>query len=265
MKRSNFKERFLTQMKQHKKSFILYLVLRVLVIITMILQLINGNYENVFFCFLTLILFIIPSVIEMKLSVKLPDTLEIIILLFIFSAEILGEIQNFYNIFTHWDTILHTLNGFLCAAIGFSMIDILNRTDKFHINLTPLFVAIVGFCFSMTIGVMWEFFEYGSDYLMKSDMQKDRLVTSVSSVYLNPDGLNTPIKIKDIDKTVIISNETEYTIDGGYLDIGITDTMKDLTVNFIGAVIFCSIGYFYVKKRGEGGFAKNFLLEFVSK
>lgn len=116
--------------KNKKITATVYLVLRVLVIITMILQFLKGNYENVFMCLLTLILFAIPIIIDQKLNIKLPNTLEIIIFLFIFSAEILGEIQNFYGVFKHWDTILHTLNGFLCAAIGFSMIDILNRKKR---------------------------------------------------------------------------------------------------------------------------------------
>ena len=122
--------------KNKKITATVFLVLRVLVIITMILQFLKGNYENVFMCLLTLILFAIPIIIDQKLNIKLPNTLEIIIFLFIFSAEILGEVQNFYGVFKHWDTILHTLNGFLCAAIGFSMIDILNRKGYPKPNLT---------------------------------------------------------------------------------------------------------------------------------
>ena len=142
-----------------KKDITIYIILRVLVIAIMIIQLLRGNFENVFMCVLTLILFLIPIFIDRKLNIKLPDTLEKIILLFIFSAEILGEVQNFYGIFKNWDTMLHTINGFLCAAIGFSMIDILNRSEKFHAKMEPIFVALVAFCFSMTIGVLWEFFE----------------------------------------------------------------------------------------------------------
>ena len=98
----------------------------------MIIQFSKGNYENAILCILTLVLFMIPIIIDKKLNIKLPSTLEIIILLFIFSAEILGEIQNFYGQIPYWDTMLHTINGFLCGAIGFSMIDILNRNEKLH-------------------------------------------------------------------------------------------------------------------------------------
>ena len=103
--------------KYRKRDLTAYVILRALVILTIIIQAFRGNWQNVFLGFLTLILFMIPSIIDRKLNIKLPTVLEMIILLFIFSAEILGEIQNFYGIFKHWDTILHTINGFLCAAI----------------------------------------------------------------------------------------------------------------------------------------------------
>ena len=249
--------------KNKKVVATVYFILRFFVIVTMILQFLKGNYENVFMCALTLILFLIPIIIERKLNIKLPNTLEIIIFLFIFSAEILGEVQNFYGIFKHWDTILHTLNGFLCAAIGFSMIDILNRNDKFHKRLTPVFVALVAFCFSMTVGVLWEFIEYGMDKTFNTDMQKDRLVSSISSTFLNEEGKNKVVVIKDIKKTVIEGKvngeESLITIDNGFLDIGINDTMKDLIVNFIGAIVFSILGLLYIKDRDEYKFTEKFM------
>ena len=128
-----------------KSTFIVYITLRLLVIVCMVFQILHGNWDNVFLCVLTLFLFLIPYWLDKTLKITLPNALEIIILLFIFSAEILGEIQNFYGIFHYWDTILHTLNGFLCAAIGFSLIDILNRSERTHMNLSPIFVALVAF------------------------------------------------------------------------------------------------------------------------
>ncbi len=250
--------------KTNKKSSLAwYLTLRGLVIIIMVLRGLRGDWSSVFLCILTLILFTIPYIINQKLKIELPDLLEIIILLFIFSAEILGEIQNFYGIFAHWDTILHTLNGFLCAAIGFSLIDILNNSERFHIELSPVFVALVAFCFSMTIGVLWEFFEFGADQLLKFDMQKDEIVQNISTVNLEPEGKNIPVKVDNIEKTIIYNTENgetkETVINGGYLDIGIIDTMKDLIVNFIGAIIFSIIGYFYIHNRDKYKFAENFI------
>ncbi len=259
-KKERLQDRLKEQIKTHKKAFALYMFLRLLVLITLVLQLLHGNYENAFLCVLTLILFLIPSFIESRFKLDLPEALEIIILLFIFSAEILGEIQNFYNVFANWDTILHTINGFLCAAIGFSLIDILNRYEKFHLNLSPLFVAIVGFCFSMTIGVLWEFFEYGADKYFNTDMQKDKIVENIYTVSLNPEGKNIPVGVEDITSTQIITENKIYLIDKGYLDIGLIDTMGDLFVNFIGAMVYCIIGYIYVKKRDNDSLAQKFIV-----
>lgn len=250
--------------KQHKaRDLSVYIVLRTLVIITLILQGIHRNWNDVFLCILTLFLLMIPSIIDKKLNIKLPTVLESIILLFIFAAEILGEIQNFYGIFKQWDTMLHTINGFIMAAIGFSLIDILNQSEKFSIKLAPVFVALVAFCFSMTIGVLWEFFEYGMDTFTKTDMQKDRIVSTVSSVKLNENNENKPVVIKNISQSTIKGEidgkETEIVIQSGALDIGLIDTMKDLIVNCVGAVVFSTLGYLYIKQRGNGKFIKQFI------
>ena len=243
----------------NKKSIAVYLVLRVLVVISMIFQILMGNFENVFMCILALLLFTIPTIISEKFKIGLPSLLEAIIYLFIFSTTILGEINNFYGIIPFWDTILHTLNGFLCAGIGFALVDLLNQNSK-QIHLSPLYVAIVAFCFSMTIGILWEFYEFTADGVLRTDMQKDRIVQSISSVELNPDRENIQIKVNNIEKTEIYSKDgTITTIENGYLDIGIIDTMKDLFVNFIGAVVFSVIGFLYIKNREKYKFAKNFI------
>ena len=244
------------EIKEHRKSFLVYLTLRALVILVMILQIFNRNFENVFLCLLTLILLIVPSFLQVELKIELPTALEIIILLFIFSAEILGEIQSFYILIPMWDTILHTLNGFLAAAIGFSLVDLLNNDDRLQFRLSPVFMALVAFCFSMTIGVIWEFFEFGMDTFLGTDMQKDTIVQSITTVMLDPTNSNIPITIDGIHSVVVNGKELGF---NGYLDIGLIDTMEDLLVNFIGASTFSILGYFYVKKRGKGAFTRQFL------
>ena len=217
-----------------RSSLAIYLILRFLVIVCMVLQLLKGNINNALLCLLSLILLFAPLFIQNKFTITLPSGLEITIYFFIFAAEILGEINNFYGIIPYWDTILHTINGFLAAAVGFSLIDLLNKNSK-NVNLSPFYLCLVAFCFSMTIGVLWEFFEYSSDKFLDLDMQKDTVVKKISSVALNPSGKNKAIVVSSIGKTVIY-DENGYileTIDGGYLDIGLNDTMKDLLVNFI--------------------------------
>lgn len=250
--------------ESRKGVLVVYLLLRFLVILVMVRQIFLHNYWNAFLCILVLIQFLIPYFITKKLKIELPSIFEIIILLFIFSSEVLGEIQNFYGVFKHFDTVLHTLNGFLCAAVGFSLIDLCNNnSEKF--NLSPLYLTIVAFCFSMTIGVLWEFLEYSIDKVMLSDMQKDKLVTKISSVWLNPDGKNKAIIVDNINKTIIYSDSGETVIEGGYLDLGLNDTMKDLIVNFVGAVVFSIFGYLYVINRDKYKIAEKFMPKKVNK
>lgn len=228
----------------------------------MILQILNRNFENVFLCALTLVLLIMPSLIQINLKIELPTALEIIMLLFIFAAEILGEIQAYYEKIPMWDTVLHTLNGFLMAAIGFALVDILNRNKKISFQLSPAFLAVVAFCFSMTIGVIWEFFEFGMDQIFHLDMQKDTIVNTIYSVMLDPAGGNHVVGVTGI-RDVAVNGESLGL--GGYLDIGLLDTMEDLLVNFIGATVFSIIGYFYVKNRGKGKFARRFIPRLKTK
>ena len=234
---------------QNKTTLTVYLVLRALVIFVLVRAALRRDFESVFMCSLTLVLMILPSFFSRKLNVELPTTLEVIILLFIFAAEILGELNSFYIRVPHWDTMLHTINGFLCAAIGFALVDLLNESEHFSFKLSPVYLAIVAFCFSMTVGVLWEFFEYTGDRVMKLDMQKDTVITTISSVALDATNSNTPIVIRNINDVAVNGQSLGL---GGYLDIGLYDTMEDLFVNFIGAVVFSLFGYFYVKHEGRG-------------
>lgn len=259
--REERKKRLVRQIESKKLVFAVYLILRVFVIVVMIAQLVNRNYENVYICILTLVLFILPSALERRLKIDLPDTLEIIIMVFIFAAEIMGEIQEYYLIIPFWDIILHTINGFLFAAIGFSAVNILNEDKRVGMSLSPIYMAISAFCFSMTIGVLWEFFEWGMDCLFGLDMQKDTIVTSIQSVNLDPGGHNIPYHVNGIADTIVVfSDGTQQALGlGGYLDIGLNDTMMDMLVNFVGAVIFSVIGYFFIKTKGKGRLAKHFI------
>ena len=265
-KEKNKKQSFLEEARSYvqgkpKSTIITYFILRALVIATMAIQAVHGNYYNVLMCVLTLLLFLIPAFVDRRLNIKLPSVLEVIILLFAFSAEILGEIQNFYGIFKSWDTMLHTINGFMMAAIGFALIDILNNDPHFHFTASPFFVAFVAFCFSMTVGVVWEFFEFSMDYFFHTDMQKDFIYDTIASVNtaVNPSGENSAVVIDNVHTTLSgsVNDKTVQFVYKGYLDIGIKDTMKDLMVNCLGAIIFSILGIFYIKGRGK--FAGKFM------
>ncbi|WP_241963754.1 hypothetical protein [Gordonibacter sp. 28C] len=243
-------------MRRNKGTFALYVVLRLVVVACAVTALVFGNYEAFFLCLLTLVLFLVPPFIEVNFSITIPETLEVVIALFIFAAEILGEVFHFYTIIPFWDTLLHTFNGFLAAAIGLALVSILNRSDRIAFYLSPFFCAVVAFCFSMTIGVLWEFFEFGMDWVFGLDMQKDTIVGSIASVMLDPEGLQRPWRIDGIESVVVNGRDLGL---GGYLDIGLIDTMEDLFVNFVGALAFSVIGYRYLKSKGEGTFARRFV------
>ena len=228
----NFAKKMRLKYKEtNKRSIAVYLLLRLLVIISIVVQVLLKNWYNVVTCVVALLLFTIPTIVSERYKITIPSLLEAIIYLFIYASAILGEINNFYTLIPYWDTVLHTLNGFLCAGIGFSLVDLLNQNSK-QIKLSPVYVAIVAFCFSMTIGILWEFFEFTADSIVRTDMQKDRIVSSISSVELNKNKENVPIKVNNIEKTEIYSKDGTVTvIENGYLDIGIIDTIKDLFVN----------------------------------
>ena len=244
----NFRQAMARELREHRSSFIVFYTLRILVLVALVRQIMLHNYEGAFFCVLTIVLLYIPSWLQVKLHIELPPPLEITILCFIFAAEILGEVNAFYVNVPNWDTMLHTLNGFLAAAVGFSMVLLLNDDERLTFDLSPFFLALVAFCFSMTIGVLWEFFEFGMDYFFHTDMQKDTVINSIYTVALDPTRTNKVVAVKGIQDVVINGESLGL---GGYLDIGIIDTMKDLFVNFIGAVVFSVTGFFYARSKGE--------------
>lgn len=252
--------RLVDQIRQNKVAFVVYCVMRVIVIGVIIRCAVQHRWESVFVGVLALILFLLPPLVERTFHLTLPTTLEVLVFAFVFCAEILGEIECYYMRFAFWDTMLHTVNGFMFAAFGFCLVDIFNRNKRFRFELSPIFLSIVAFCFSMTIGILWEFFEFSGDALLATDMQKDFIIQRVSTVALDATNSNTPVVIRDIVSTQIqTANGQVITIEGGYLDIGLIDTMKDLFVNFIGAIVFSVIGYFYVRHKGKGKIANQFI------
>ncbi len=242
MKKSKFKS---LDFKNNKIPTILYLFLRLLVIIIMIYSIVIGKYENAFTCLLVLVLLLMPFILEEKLKIEFSGTLEVTMLLFVFVAEIIGEVNAGYQNIPNLDTIMHTLNGFIMGAVGFSLVNMLNKDERTGLKLNTKFLLIASFCFSMTIGVLWEFFEFGVDQIFNADMQKDTIVTRINSVNFDPNKEN---KVYSIDIDSVVVNGEEWI---GYLDIGLIDTMKDLIVNAIGAIVFSVIGYITMKKNNE--------------
>lgn len=244
------------QWENNRPAFLTWLLLRLIVLAALVRAAMQGYWENVFICLLVLFLFLLPSLLEKRLGVSFPSGLQIVILIHIFACEILGELGCYYVRYPHWDTVTHTVWGFLCAAIGYALVDILNREDSTHFHLSPVFLAVVAFCFSMTIGVLWEFFEFAADQLLLLDMQKDTVITRFSSVLLDATSSNIPIQVNHIADVAVNGESLGL---NGYLDIGLFDTMEDLFVNSIGALVFSLIGYFRTKSENAKRIAESFI------
>jgi hypothetical protein len=164
-------------------------------------------------CTLGLVVMALPSFIEKRLDLRIPSIMMIFYLLFLYAAIYLGEVRSFYYIIPHWDVILHCFSGFMLGCLGFSFITLLNKWEKIPIHLSPLFVAIFAFCFTLSLGVFWEIYEFGFDGLLNLNMQK----------FIEADG------------TAMIGREA------------LKDTMEDLIVDGIGAFAASLVGYISLK------------------
>lgn len=248
--RESKRQALLRKKKEEPAAFWTYVVLRFIVILILIRCILRGDIESAFVCVLVLVIYLLPQFVENRLNIDIPTTLEVIIFVFVFAAEILGELQSYFIKYSNWDTILHTSSGFLCAAVGFSLVDLLNRSDNAKVQLSPGYLAITAFCFSMTIGILWEFIEFSADRLFLLDMQKDTLVNQISSVSLDPTNSNISITVKGIKDVILVTDSGEQALGlGGFLDIGLYDTMEDLFVNFVGAVVFSAAAFFECKSE----------------
>ena len=168
-------------------------------------------------CSLGILAMILPSLISRKLRLEIPSVMYVLFLIFLYCAIYLGEVRNFYYDISNWDTILHGFSGAMLGALGFSFVALLNQEDRVPINLSPLFVVIFAFCFAITLGVFWEIYEFSFDGLLGLNMQK---------AYLE-DG--TPLAGR----------------------MALMDTMKDLILDALGALLTCIIGYISLKyKKG---------------
>ena len=204
--------------RSNRISMIITNLVRLALIFIFIRGCVVGDHSQTFLIVLTFFMTYYPSILEKRFGVYLPNRLEIIITLFIFAAQVLGEMNGFYDKIPWWDTMLHATSGVILGIAGFLLVYLLNEKGDANVKLSPIFVVIVAFCFAITMGVFWEFFEFGADRILGFNMQKFRLP--------GQDGL--------------------------------VDTMEDLIVDAIGAIIACIFGWRYMKKRKDTLFNRYF-------
>lgn len=167
-----------------------------------------------FQCLLGAIAMIIPTKITHKIKIEIPSNLYFLYIIFLYCAIFLGEVRSFYYTIPHWDTILHTFSGAMIGAFGFSIINLLKQKSN-NVELSPFFVAMFSFMFAVTLGVIWEIYEFACDTVLGTNMQK-------------------------------------FAMSGGEQLIGrlaLKDTMEDLIVDCIGALIMSTIGYISLKHK----------------
>lgn len=177
-------------------------------------------------CLLGIFAMLLPGIVEKKIKIEIPSTMLLLYTLFLYCAIYLGEVKNFYYAIPYWDTILHTFSGAMLGALGFSFVSLLNRQQQIPVQLTPVFVSLFAFCFAITLGVFWEIYEFTFDGLLGLNMQKFALETGELLVGRN----------------------------------ALTDTMKDLIVDSLGAFVMSVIGY--ISLRYKKGWIEDLLLTF---
>ena len=220
-----------------------------------------ANYNVIFISILTILLFYSVEFLEKIGKFMIPFVLKFLLFLFIFGAEILGEIFDFYGYIDIWDSLLHYMAGFLSACFGFSMIRSFRKLyDNF--KSLPVVCLVIVVCFSMTLGVIWEFFEFNMDKYFDFDMQKDTVVDRINSVSLNDDEGSKVVKVDGILFTEIHTLDGVIRIDDGYLDIGLVDTISDMKINMVGAFTFGVLSAFYVAFPKRFRWLDNFIAKF---
>ena len=164
-------------------------------------------------CLLGVAALLFPRFLKRKTNLIIPSGMMIAYAFFLYCAIYLGEVRNFYFNVPHWDTVLHAFSGAALGALGFSIVSLLNGAESVVFTLSPIFVSLFAFCFAMTLGTLWEIYEFTVDSLLNINMQK----------YASEIG--EPL----IGRAALL------------------DTMKDLIVDAIGAFAVSLVGYISLK------------------
>lgn len=170
-----------------------------------------------------ILLTLFPLVLARRYSVHVPPEFALVAVVFVFASLFLGDVHGYYARFWWWDVVLHTASGFLLGIVGFLLVHILNETAEIGMKMKPGFVAFFAFLFAVGVGVVWEIFEFASDELLGTNMQKPMLDDAS----------------------------------------GLTDTMWDLIVDTLGALTISILGYGYLKTAGNESFLIRWIQSFV--
>lgn len=192
----------------------------------LLVSLINFNMTTVFLFLFTIVLLFLADYLRKKLSYSYH--LQGLIYVFIIDSEFLGEINHFYNETKYFDDIMHMLSSFIIAYLSLYLLKIITK-DK-----SEKLVIIFSFMMSMAVASLWEITEFTIDNIFLTDMQKDTVIVELKSSLLSDN--NKPVK-KEIVSLYV--NDVDYFYEyGGYIDIGLYDTMEDMICALFGALLF---------------------------
>ncbi|TBW55147.1 hypothetical protein EZI54_11860 [Marinobacter halodurans] len=166
-----------------------------------------------------------PALLERRFRIFVPPQLQLLAILFVFASLFLGEVRDYYTRYWWWDVLLHTSSGFLLGIVGFLLVHILNEIERIDMHLKPGFVAFFAFMFAVGCGALWEIFEFTMDQVFGTNMQKAMLG--------DPSGL--------------------------------TDTMWDLIVDTIGALVIAGLGYRFLKHGRRESFLERWINSFIER
>ncbi len=216
-----------------RAKFISVTICELITTATVVYLAVKGKFDSGFLlCCVTLLLVLLPSLFERLFKCKMWTPLYIFGVLYAI-GPMLGHSLNFYYMFPGWDKILHISGGIMFAVVGIFLFKVLVGRDNHKLIATAVFAL----CFSMAVSMAWEFYEFGSDHLFGTDTQDDMIITSITSHTLN-DTMGNVGTIDDIESVIINGQEMDW---NGYLDIGLTDTMLDMILETLGAVVIVAI------------------------
>jgi len=239
--------------KYFKRKFILYVTTRLIFIMVGVISALFEDYLTAFLCAIALVFFLLPTFLYNKFNIEVPAALEISAVLFTFMCVVGGEIGHLYAQFPLWDKILHTFSGFLIAAIGLAFINFFTKRKSSVLRLTPFFAVFFAFFFALGVEVIWEVFEYAVDtFTGTTDMQADYFINMFTSKKAGGETNPVPIVVGGIESVVInFADGGEALVLPGYIDLGLADTMHDLIVGAVGALLFCTVEFIALKKRDK--------------
>jgi hypothetical protein len=183
---------------------------------------IKGDYFVMLLqCVLGIVAMLLPGFLKRTIRLNVPSYMLMVYAVFLYCAIYLGEVRSFYYLVPHWDTVLHAFSGAMLGALGFSFVVIFNKTEIVPLQLSAGFVALFAFCFALSLGVLWEIYEFCADEFLHTNMQKYMLV----------------------DGTLLAGHAV------------LADTMKDLIVDALGAFVMSSLGFISLRYK-KGWFEK---------